>query len=230
VVGLVLLWRRRGIRPGFDPRIAGTIVRIGLPTMLTGVLFSVIYMLLVRVVGGFGTAAIAALGVGHKLEGMSYMICIGFGLAAETLVGQNLGAGRIARARTAAWLTARVAAVPSGCLAVVFLLVPEALVGVFTSDPAVIHAGSLYLRTAALAQFTMAFENVLEGALTGAGYTFFPMVAVVGISALRIPLVVVVAPAYGLLGVWWMLALTAILRAAAMTGLWRWGPWETARA
>jgi len=37
--------------------------------MLTGVLFSVIYMLLVRVVGTFGTPAIAALGVGHKIEG-----------------------------------------------------------------------------------------------------------------------------------------------------------------
>ena len=68
-------------------RVARTIARIGLPTMLTGVLFSVIYMLLVRVVGRFGTPAIAALGVGHKIEGVSYMICIGFGLAAETLVG-----------------------------------------------------------------------------------------------------------------------------------------------
>ena len=67
--------------------------------MLTGVLFSMIYMLLVRYVGQFGTSAIAALGVGHKIEGISYMICIGFGLAAETLVGRTWGrAGRRARA------------------------------------------------------------------------------------------------------------------------------------
>lgn len=230
LVGVVLLWHRRGIRPGFSRWVARSILRIGLPTMLTGVLFSVIYMLLVRVVGGFGTAAIAALGVGHKIEGMSYMICIGFGLAAETLVGRNLGAGRPDRARHAGWLTARIAAVPTACLAVVFLLVPEQLVGVFSTDAAVIEAGSLYLRTAALAQFTMAFENVLEGGLTGAGYTLAPMVAVVSISALRVPLALVVAPAWGLLGVWGMLAATAVMRAAAMAGLWRWGRWETARA
>ena len=230
VVGLALLWRRAGIRLSFQPRVAATIVRIGLPTMLTGVLFSLIYMLLVRVVGGFGTAAIAALGVGHKIEGMSYMVCIGFGLAAETLVGQNLGARNPERARRAGWQTARLSAVPSAVLAVVFLLVPETLVGIFSTDPGVIHAGSLYLRTAALAQFTMAFETVLEGALTGAGYTFWPMVVVVGLSAIRIPLAAVVAPAYGLIGVWWILALTAMGRAAAMTALWKWGAWERARA
>ncbi|HEX6107044.1 MAG TPA: MATE family efflux transporter [Gemmatimonadales bacterium] len=230
VVGIELLRRRGGVRFGFAPRVALTMTRIGTPTMLTGVLFSVIYMLLVRVVGEFGTPAIAALGVGHKIEGMSYMICIGFALAAETLVGQNLGAGQPARARQAGWLTARIAAVPSTVLAIVFLLVPEALIGVFSADPAVIHAGSLYLRTAAVAQFALAFEIVLEGGLTGAGYTLWTMIVVVGLSAIRVPLAMVVAPAFGLLGVWWILALTAIARAGAMSALWHWGRWERARA
>ncbi len=230
VVGVELLRRRGGLRLGFQPRVAATILRIGTPAMLTGVLFSVIYMLLVRVVGDFGAPAIAALGVGHKIEGLSYMICIGFGLAAETVVGQNLGAGRTARARRAGWLTARIAALPSAVLAVVFLLVPETLIGVFSSDPEVIHAGSLYLRIAALPQIAMAFEIVLEGALTGAGYTLWTMVAVVGLSAVRIPLAALVAPSFGLAGVWWVLALTAVARAAAMTALWQRGGWARARA
>lgn len=230
VVGVELLRRRGGIRPAFSGTVARTIIRIGLPTMLTGVLFSLIYMLIVRYVGRFGTSAIAALGVGHKIEGISYMVCIGFGLAAETLVGQNLGAGRPARARRAGWLTARIASVPACVLAAVFLLIPGALVGVFTDDVAVIRDGSLYLRAAAVGQLSMAFETVLEGALTGAGYTLPTMIAVVGISALRIPLADLVAGPFGLAGIWWMLALTAIARAVAMTSLWQWGGWEKARA
>lgn len=230
IVGIELLRRRGGIRLGFSLPVARTIARIGLPTMLTGVLFSVIYMLLVRVVGRFGTSAIAALGVGHKIEGISYMICIGFGLAAETLVGQNLGAGQPDRARQAGWLTARIASVPVCVLAVIFLLVPGVLVGIFTDDPAVIRDASLYLRAASVAQLAMAFETVLEGALTGAGYTLYTMIAVVTISALRIPLAEVVAGMFGLNGIWWMLALTAMARAAAMTSLWQWGGWEKARA
>jgi putative MATE family efflux protein len=230
LVGIEILRRRGGVRLGFDLGVARTIVRIGLPTMLTGVLFSAIYMLLVRVVGRFGTPAIAALGVGHKIEGVSYMVCIGFGLAAETLVGQNLGAGQPGRARTAGWLTARISAIPTGVLSLVFLLAPAALVGVFTEDPGVIRDASLYLRAAGVAQLALAFETVLEGALTGAGYTFYTMVAVVAISALRIPLAEAVSGPFGLNGIWWMLALTAIARAAAMTSLWHWGGWERARA
>jgi Na+-driven multidrug efflux pump len=52
----------------------------------------------------------------------------------------------------------------------------------------------------------------------------------VGLSAIRIPLAALVAPGFGLLGVWWILALTAIARAAAMTALWHWGRWEQAHA
>jgi len=40
----------------------------------------------------------------------------------------------------------------------------------------------------------------------------------------------IVAGSSGLVGVWWMLALTAIARAGAMTSLWQWGRWERARA
>jgi putative MATE family efflux protein len=230
IVGLELLRRRGGIRLEFRFPVARTIARIGLPTMVTGVLFSAIYMWLVRIVGRFGTPAIAALGVGHKIEGVSYMTCIGFGLAAETIVGQNLGAGQPARARRAGWMTAHMAAVAPAVAALMFVLVPDALVGVFTGDAAVIAAAVPYLLAAAPAQLVMAYENALEGALSGAGYTFFTMVAVVGISALRVPLAEIVAGSFGLVGVWWMLALTAMARAGAMTALWQWGRWEKARA
>ena len=67
------------------------------------------------------------------------------------------------------------------------------------------------------------YENVLEGGLTGAGYTLYTMIAVVGISALRVPLAEVVSASFGLVGIWWMLALTAMARAGAMTALWQWG-------
>ncbi len=230
LVGIVLLARRGGITLDFDFGVARTIARIGLPTMVTGVLFSVIYMLVARVVIGFGTPAVAALGIGHKIEGMSYMVCVGFGLAAEAIVGQNLGARRPDRARHAGWVTARLATLPLAVFGALFLLVPEQLAGVFSRDPAVIATAALYLRIFAVAQLVMPFENVLEGALSGAGYTFWTMTVVVGLSAIRIPLASLAAPVFGLAGVWWVLALTAMARAAGMTGLWTWGRWATARA
>ncbi|HEU4700500.1 MAG TPA: MATE family efflux transporter [Gemmatimonadales bacterium] len=229
IAGFWLLVRRGAVRPAFQPRVARTIATVGLPTTLTGVLFSLIYMFLARVTGGFGAAALAALGVGHKIEGASYMCTIGFGLAAEAVVGQNLGAGEPARARHAGWLTARIAAVPASTLAAVFLLAPAPLVRIFTDDPAVIAAAVLYLRTAALAQLFIAYETVLESALGGAGYTLWPAVWTTALNLSRIPLAAWAAARFGLIGVWWTLSVTAVGRGLVMAAMWRWGAWEHRR-
>jgi putative MATE family efflux protein len=229
IVGLALLVKRGMILPDWSGRTARTIARVGAPTMLTGVLFSLIYIWLARVTASFGTPALAALGLGHKIEGVNYMICIGFAIAAETVVGQNLGAGQPARARQAGWMTARFAMIPAAIIAVVFLVIPESLAGVFTDDPPTIAAAALYLRAVAIAQLALPFEAVLEGALAGAGFTLWPMAAVVSLNALRIPLAPLVAMEWGLAGVWWLLSVTAMARAVALTAFWRWGRWAETR-
>lgn len=228
--GLVLLARRGHIRPAFDPAAAWHIVRIGTPVMLAGSLFSLTYIFLVPIVGQFGTPALAALGVGHKIEGVSYMIAVGFGLAASALVGQSLGAGEPARARALGWLTATLAVVPIGLLGLIFSLWPAQLAGVFTRDEATAGAAALYLLAFAVVQPFIAFEESLFGGLSGAGYTVWPMLWVVLLSVIRIPLAIWAAPRAGLAGVWLVLAVTAMGRGLAMLVLWRWGRWETAKA
>lgn len=228
--GLVLLARRGHVRLAFDPTAAWNIVRIGTPVMLAGSLFSLSYIFLVPIVGRFGSPALAALGVGHKIEGVSYMVAVGFGLAASTLVGQNLGAGQPARARAAGWLTATLAVVPIGLLGASFALWPEQLARVFTRDEATASAAALYLLAFAAVQPFIAFEEALFGGLSGAGYTVWPMVWIVLLSAIRIPLALRAAPLGGVAGVWVVLAVTAMGRGLAMLALWRWGRWGTAKA
>src|SRR5438105_14178999 len=94
LVGLVIALRRGLLRfSAPDWRALPTIIRIGAPLSLAGVLLSVIYMWLTRFTSRFGTAALAALGVGHKMEGLGFIAISGFALAASALVGQHLGAG-----------------------------------------------------------------------------------------------------------------------------------------
>ncbi|NOZ78629.1 MAG: MATE family efflux transporter, partial [Acidobacteria bacterium] len=95
--GWVLLGRLH-IRPRIadlvrPPRQTWKALRIGLPLGIEGALFSLIYIVLTRITTTFGTPAVAALGVGHKLEVFNYFVCAGMGAAATTLVGQSLGAG-----------------------------------------------------------------------------------------------------------------------------------------
>ncbi|HEV2672881.1 MAG TPA: MATE family efflux transporter [Gemmatimonadales bacterium] len=212
-----------------DWRAVPTIIRIGMPLSLAGVLLSVIYMWLTRFTSRFGTPALAALGVGHKMEGLGFIAISGFALAASALVGQNLGARQEARAQEAVKLTVRYCLVVTVTTAVAFLLIPARLVALFTSDPQVIADGVLYLRVIAFAQIGQSFELILEGALAGAGYTFWPQVVSTSLTAMRIPLAAWWSRHFGLLGIWLALSVTAIARGIAMVLFWKSGRWRTVR-
>ena len=230
LIGLVIAQRRGLLRfSSPDWRAVPTMVRIGAPLSLAGVLLSVIYMWLTRFTSRFGTAALAALGVGHKMEGLGFIAISGFALAASALVGQNLGAGQEDRARQAVRLTVAYCLVVTVTTAVVFLLVPGRLVTLFTRDPQVIADGVLYLRVIAFAQIGQSFELILEGALAGAGYTFWPQVASTSLTAMRIPLAAWWSRGIGLLGIWLALSVTAISRGVAMILFWKAGRWHTVR-
>jgi putative MATE family efflux protein len=229
LLGIVIALRRGLIRIAApDWRALPTIIRIGAPLSLAGVLLSGIYMLLTRFTSRFGTPALAALGVGHKMEGLGFIAISGFSLAASALVGQNLGAGQEARAREAVRLTVQYCLVVTVTTAIAFLAIPKTLVTLFTSDPGVIADGALYLRVIAFAQIGQSFELILEGALAGAGYTFWPQVVSTSLTALRIPLAAWWSGLVGLLGIWLALSVTAILRGVAMIVFWRSGRWRRA--
>lgn len=228
--GFGVLVRRRLIRLAhWDWRSALNVARIGAPTGATGVFFSLVYIGLTRITTQFGTPALAALGVGHKLEGLAYQVAIGFGLASAAVVGQNMGAGRLDRARRTAHLTAGYACLVAAVACIAFLVAPERLVSVFSHDAAVIAEGASYLRIIAIAEITMGMEIVYEASLGGAGFTIQPMLWSGSMTAARIPLGVWLARLFGVAGVWWTISLTAMGRGIAMALIWRGGRWERTR-
>jgi Na+-driven multidrug efflux pump len=186
-------------------------------------------MWLTRFTSRFGTAALAALGIGHKMEGLGFIAISGFALAAGALVGQNLGAKQEARARQAVRLTVGYCLVVTVTTALAFLLVPRPLVALFTDDPQVIADGVLYLRVIAFAQIGQSFELILEGALAGAGYTFWPQLVSTSLTALRIPLAAWWSRVFGLLGIWLALSVTAVARGIAMMVFWKGGRWRASK-
>src|SRR5213075_1588962 len=230
LIGGIIAVRRGLLRISApDWRAVPTLIRIGMPLSLAGVLLSVIYMWLTRFTSRFGTAALAALGVGHKMEGLGFIAISGFALAASALVGQNLGARQEARAQQAVRMTVGYCLVVTVTTAIAFLLIPGSLVGLFTRDPQVIRDGVLYLRVVAFAQIGQSFELILEGALAGAGYTFWPQIVSTTLTASRIPLAAWWSRLTDLLGIWLTLSVTAVARGVAMALFWKGGAWRTAR-
>src|SRR5207247_8292436 len=177
----------------------------------------------------FGTPALAALGVGHKVEGLGFIAISGFALSASALVGQNLGAGREDRARQAARLTVGYCLMATAVTAVAFLTMPRLLLHLFTSDAAVIADGALYLRVIAFAQIGQTFELILEGALAGAGYTFWPQVTSTTLTALRVTLSAWWTQRLGMIGIWHARSLPQLARGVAMVVFWKRGGWRGTR-
>jgi putative MATE family efflux protein len=227
-LGLTLVIRRGLLKLGrFDVVSMVSVCRIGLPTAATGIVFSLIYVFVTRSATQFGTPALAALGIGHRVESWLYMIGVGFGTATAAIVGQNLGAGRPDRAERSGWIATAFCSALGVAFCVLQLLFPESFAGIFSNDPAVIAEGARYLRIAAISQLAICAEVVLEGALGGAGHTVAPMLSSTAITVSRIPLAAWAAGRWGSAGIWWVISLTAIARALAMIWLWRAGTWKT---
>ena len=232
LLAAALVLRRRALglgrpAPGWQApaRLLG-LVRIGAPSSAAGLSFCLIYLGLVRITAGFGTAAVAALGLGIRLEGLAYFALIALGRAAGVMAGQNLGAAQPERA----WAAVR-RAEALGYLAMVpataaLLLVPEPLVILFSDDPAVVEAASLYLRIVALALFPYVKEIVLDNVAAGVGDTV-PAMVVEGLGTLlRLPIALALAAlGLGYAAVWWSVAATMLLKAAAFEVWFRRGTW-----
>lgn len=188
-------------------------LKVGIPLGFEGAFFSVIYIFLTKVTTDFGTPAVAALGVGHKLELLNYFVCAGMGAAATTLVGQNLGAGNPGRAARAAWRTLFLTCLPVGAVTLVLVSFPEQAVAVFNADPEVVAAGTTYVLFACLSQLFMAIEVVCLSAFAGAQWTAVPAAVEIGLTAARVPIAMaLVAFGFGVEGIWIAIAGSTVLK------------------
>jgi len=182
VAQVVLLLRSRGtVRlllrlDSLRAALFADILRVGALASLSPVQTVLTVILTTGIVGGFGTAAIAGYGIGARLELMQIPIIFGIGTALVATVGANIGAGQVERAKRAAWTGALAAAVIVGTIGAVVAVAPRLWLDLFTADPAVIAAGSAYLRTVGPCYFFFALGVALYFASQGAGHVLWPVV------------------------------------------------------
>jgi len=211
-----------------DWKVIRQIFKIGFPISMASVMFSVVYLVITRIMSEFGTSAVASIPVGNRAESISFMTCFGFYLATSAMVGQNLGANKPERAEKAAWASAGIVTLITGFYGLIFYLFSEQIPAIFTQEPEVIKNAAMYLKILALSQIFMGYEIVLEGAFSGAGFTLPPMLISIPGTLLRIPIAYYLAITLGMgpVGIFWAITISTIIKGIAIVIWFKAGTWK----
>ena len=164
---------------------------------------SLAQVVVVRIVAGLGTVAIAANSLAVNAEGLCYMAGYGIQDASIALVGQAVGAHRRDMSKRFAWLCTGMGMGIMALSGVLMWLFAPALMSIFTADAAVIALGAQMLRIEAFAEPMFGASIVASGAMQGAGdSTACFVLNLFSMWGVRLTLAFLLAPRFGLTGVW----------------------------
>jgi putative MATE family efflux protein len=236
----LVLWARNHLSlprgawlAGFELGASWRILRIGIPTLLEQIAFQLGLLLFLGMMADFGTAAVSAYLIGVRILSFSFVPGIGFSIAASTLVGQNLGAGRPDLASRAGWSANRRAVVVMGTLGLAIIALSETITGWFGAtgqETIALTISFIYILGAA--QPLMAIEFTLGGALRGAGDTRFPLFSILtGLFAVRLGGALFIIHVFdaGLIAVWSCLLADYLVKALLLSLRFASGRWKAVR-
>ena len=237
LIGLTILIRgEKGIRLDLklielklDFEIIKDILKIGVPAAVEQFARQSSHIIYTALVAGLGTATIAANAVTMNVSSLSFMPGFGFGMAATTLVGQSLGAGKKDLAENYAKQSAYLTMFLMAAASILMYAFVEPIVNLYTDDPAVINMAVSALKIFILFQPLLGLFMVLAGALKGAGDTKWVMYfTIIGNWGVRLVLSYILGlrMGIGLNGFWLAMGIEVAFRTVLI--IWRFasGKWK----
>jgi putative MATE family efflux protein len=198
----MLRFRIRGIR--FDISIVKKSMRIGLPSGVQHVLFSLGMLYIFKIVNQFGVNVIAAYSGAMRLDSLAIMPAINLANALSTFVGQNLGAGKLDRVKRGLYATLGMSVTISVIISLVMYFFGEDLMSLFTSDPVVIQHGVDYLVIVSSFYFVFSGLFSFNAVMRGAGDMIIPMfITLISLWVVRIPFAWYFSDFIAEKAVWW---------------------------
>ncbi len=222
--------RIRRAHLGLDIPVMRGILNLSGTAMFQNFINTASWAVLVRLMAGFGSAAVAGNTIGIRIILFALLPSFGVSSAAATLVGQNLGAGKPERSEEAAWTAARYNTVCLTTIGLIFLLFAPALTGVFTSDAEVASHATHSLRIIAAGFLFYGYGMVMSMAFNGAGDTRTPtLINLVCFWLFEIPFAWALAYplGFGPTGVFIAVAVSFSIFAFVSTFLFSRGTWKT---
>jgi|LSQX01.3.fsa_nt_gb putative MATE family efflux protein len=190
------------------------VLSVGIPSAIEQAGIHVAQIAFSMIVASLGTMAIAAQQITHTAFTMTNLPGLGFSMAATTLVGQFIGAGKREQALKSGMETARLALICMLACGLLFIISPQSIINLFTKEAAVLELAHTPLILIGLAQPAMAYAASLTGGLRGAGDTLWAMYLTL-LNTLGVRLLLTLSLVYtgwGLTGVWAAMIVEIYLR------------------
>lgn len=203
---------------GLDSRIAGEILRYGIPSGLQNSVIAIANVVVQSNINGFGKMAVAGLGAYSKLEGFAFLPVNAFTIALTTFVGQNLGAASYERARKGARVGLIWCVAMAELIGALLFLLARPLIGAFTDEAEAVAFGVEKCREVAPFFCFLAATHGLSAVLRGAGKAMVPMVTTLAIWCVgRVSFLEILVPIYRDIAVVnWVYPLTWFLSTAVL--------------
>ena len=172
----------------FRKKIAGNILKLGIPVALLRMCNEISYLVILGFVNTLGVVASSGVGIAEKLVMFILLIPTAYMSSVSAFAAQNMGAGNEKRMKKSLWSGMGTAAVIGGVAAYVSFFHGDVLSKFFINDPEVICASSEFLKATAIECFVLSLAYCYDGYFNGTGKTTFVMVQGIAAALLvRIP-------------------------------------------
>lgn len=201
-------------------------LKISLPIAVQSVLMSGAQVVSTLIVAPLGNIAIASNSFAITAESLCYMPGYGIGDAATTLVGQTHGAGRLKLCRNFAHMTVGIGMVVMAIMGLIMYVFAPEMIGLLSPVEQIRALGASVLRIEAFAEPFFAAAIVTYSVCVGAGDTLKPAIMnLVSMWCIRLTTAALLAPHYGLRGVWIAMAAELTIRGCMFLVRLRSGKW-----
>lgn len=216
------------IRVRFDKHTLKSLTNIGSGTLTEQLFLRVGFFIFAAIIARLGTTMLATHQIGMNILSISFAFGDGLSVAAITLVGQNMGAGRSDLSKMYGLLCHRCGLAIAAALSLVYIFFGKYIFGIFSDDPEIIMTGSKIMYFLVIIVFLQITQVVFSGCLRGAGdVKFTALVSLVSVTTIRpfmgwlfcYPL------GLGLIGAWIGLAVDNLIRASMTFIRFRHGKW-----
>lgn len=197
------------------------IIGLGISPTIQRISFTIVAIMMARIISNWGAVAIAIQKVGIQIEAISYMTAGGFMSAVASISGVAYGAGDY-RKQWDTFRSGMILAFTIGIItSTIFILFPEVLFSFFLKEPESIAMGTEYLTILGFSQLFMCVELMATGAFFGWGKTNIPAITGISLTIIRIPMALLFIHLWknSLSSIWWSISISSIAKGTILASL-----------